>query len=98
MEGLSHPREIKPLLQFLFFDSRLYSQEVRKRYPLTSEVVAKNDVATTTVEILSPSKLEQIFEVLVLAEYVSFYLAMLYDIDPAPIVWVDYFKKALLKT
>jgi len=97
MEGLSNPRNIKPILRFLFFNSKLYSPEVRKRYLLTVEVVEKNDVSTTTIEPLSPSKLEQIFEVLVLGEYLSFYLAMLYGFDPTPIPWVDYFKDKLAK-
>ncbi|OGM01914.1 hypothetical protein A2115_00505 [Candidatus Woesebacteria bacterium GWA1_41_8] len=96
MEGLSNPKEIKPLLEFLFVFSRLYSQPVRKRYPLTAEVVEKNDISTKTIELLSESKLEQIFEMLILGEYVSFYLSCLYGIDPTPIPWVDYFKKALL--
>lgn len=97
MEGLSNPRNIKPILRFLFFGSNLYSPEVRKRYLLTAEVVEKNDVSTSTIEAFSATKMEQIFEVLVLGEYLSFYLSMLYDIDPTPIPWVDYFKEKLAK-
>jgi glucose/mannose-6-phosphate isomerase len=97
MEGLAHPRAVKPILHFVLFNSKLYSPEVQKRYPLTAEVIEKNDIAASTIELQSSSKLEQIFEVLVLGEYVSFYLSMLYDIDPAPIPWVDYFKKKLAK-
>jgi glucose/mannose-6-phosphate isomerase len=98
MEGLANPKSVKPILLFFFIASGLYSPEVRKRYPLTLEVVEKNNVATGTFECLSSTKLDQIFEVLTIGEYVSFYLSLLYDTDPTPIVWVDYFKQKLDKT
>jgi len=95
LEGLANPKAAKTMLHFLFLDSKLYSPEVSKRYPLTAEVVEKNNVATSTFETVSNTKIEQIFELLTLGEYVSFYLSILYDTDPTPIVWVDYFKKKL---
>ena len=98
MEGLANPKAVKPILQFLFLNSKLYSPEICKRYPITAEVVQKNNVATTTISCSSDSKIEQIFEVLTLGEYVSFYLSLLYDTDPTPIVWVDFFKQALSKS
>jgi glucose/mannose-6-phosphate isomerase len=98
MEGLANPKGAKSLLQFLFLTSKLYPPEIGKRYPLTVEVVQKNNVEVRVFECISESKVEQIFEILTLSEYVSFYLAMLYGLDPTPIVWVDYFKEKLGKT
>jgi glucose/mannose-6-phosphate isomerase len=95
MEGLRNPVEAKKLLHFLFFESELYSNEVKIRYPLTREVVEKNFVESSIYKLRSEQKLRQIFEVLVFGSYVNFYLAMLYDIDPAPIPWVDFFKSKL---
>lgn len=98
LEGLANPRTLKPILQFLFIKSQMYSPEVLKRYPIVAAVVEKNNIATSFFECRSETKIEQIFEVLALAEYVSFYLSILYGIDPTPIVWVDYLKKELSKT
>jgi glucose/mannose-6-phosphate isomerase len=95
LEALANPKGAKPFLQFLFLNSSLYSPDIGKRYPVAMEVVEKNNVAANSFECFSQSKLEQIFELLTLGEYVSFYLAMLYGLDPTPIVWVDYFKKKL---
>ncbi|MEK7497329.1 MAG: bifunctional phosphoglucose/phosphomannose isomerase [Patescibacteria group bacterium] len=95
MEGLRNPAEAKSFYHFLFLESELYSKEVQKRYPITKEVVEKNEVSISSYNLRSKKKLNQIFEILALGSFVSFYLAMLYDLDPTPIPWVDYFKEKL---
>jgi glucose/mannose-6-phosphate isomerase len=95
MEGLVNPPAAKDILHFLFLKSALYSQEVLSRYDLTVEVVEKNRVAASSYEPASEHKLNQIFELLVFASYVSYYQAMLYRVDPTPIPWVDYFKEKI---
>ena len=95
MEGLRNPVSIKKLLHFVFLESDLYLNKVTKRYPITKEVIEENDVPVSVYKLRSEKKLDQILEVLALGSYVSFYLAMLYHIDPSPIPWVDYFKKRL---
>lgn len=97
MEGLSNPRSLKPLLHFIFFDSKLYPPNIRKRYPLTKEVVEKNDISAEIFELTAASQIAQVYELLTLSSYVSFYLAILYGLNPAPIPWVDYFKEKLAK-
>lgn len=95
MEGLRNPALAKSFLHFLFLESDLYASEVRKRYFLTRDVVGKNEVASSEFKLTSPKKLDQIFEMLVLGSFVAFYLSMLYEQDPAPIPWVDYFKEKM---
>lgn len=95
MEGLKNPYEIKDILHFLFFESEHYSKRVKVRYPITKEVVTKNGISHDSYQLRSSKKIIEIFELLVLSSYVSFYLAMLYGINPTPIPWVDYFKKEL---
>ena len=48
-------------------------------------------------KVKGKTRLEQSFEVLLLGSYVSFYLALLNNLDPSPIPRVDYFKKELAK-
>jgi glucose/mannose-6-phosphate isomerase len=95
MEGLRNPALAKEYLKFLFFESELYSPSVKKRYPITKDVVEKNDVSFLTYKLVGEKKLHQIFELLVLGSFISFYLAALYEVDPSVIPWVDYFKKKL---
>lgn len=95
MEGLSNPRTLKQLLHFVFFTSKFYPTNIKKRFDLTKEVVEKNNISAEILELTGTDKLSQVFEMLTLSSYVSFYLALLYGINPAPIPWVDYFKKKL---
>ncbi|MEK7188844.1 MAG: bifunctional phosphoglucose/phosphomannose isomerase, partial [Patescibacteria group bacterium] len=97
IEGLQNPRMVLKSLIFLFIESELYSLELRKRYPLTKEVLGKNNLDYVAIKLKLSTKLEQIFELLTIGSFVSFYLAMLYEIDPTPIPWVDYFKARLSK-
>ncbi len=95
LEGLSNPRSMKPLMHFIFFESKLYPENIRKRYNLTKDIVEKNDISAEIYELTGSTKVIQVYELLTLSSYVSFYLAMIYGIDPAPIPWVDYFKNKL---
>lgn len=98
MEGLRNPAEAKKYLHFLFLESGRYSKRVQLRYPITQEVVGKNEITFDVYKAASNKKILDIFEVLVLGLYLSFYLAMLYEINPTPIPWVDYFKQELSKS
>lgn len=95
MEGLKNPPDATKKLIFIFVRSDLYSERVRLRYPLTIEVVQKNDVETFDVTISGDTKLEQVFKLIQLGSYAQAYLGELYGEDPLSIPWVDYFKQKL---
>lgn len=95
MEGLSFPKHLHEEMMFLFVTSQLYSPSVLKRFPLTLDVVEKQGGHGETIYALGKTKLEQVFEIIQLGAYSNFYLAMLNGVNPAPIPWVDYFKKQL---
>jgi glucose/mannose-6-phosphate isomerase len=95
IEGLQFPHSAKQNLHLLFFESEKYREDYQKRYPIIEEIVEKNSFAFTTYQLQSNTKLEQVFEMLVFGSYVSFYLAILNGINPAPIPWVDYLKEKL---
>jgi len=95
MEGLRNPAQMKDFLRFVFFESDLYSDRVRKRYLITSDVVRKNEVEYVTYKAMAETKMGQVLELLAFASWVQYYLAMLYGVDPSSVPWVDYFKKEL---
>lgn len=95
MEGLKNPQALRQNALFLFFVSQLYSEPVRKRYSVTKDIVEKQHIKTHTVELRGKSKLLQVLEAYTLSGFTTFYLAMLYDVDPSKIPWVDYFKQEL---
>lgn len=95
MEGLKNPSEVTSKLLFVFFESTLYHDRVQKRYPLTREVVEKNNIQTYTVPLVGSNPLEQVFELIQLGSYTQAILGKLYNEDPIAIPWVDYFKTKL---
>lgn len=94
MEGLKNPTANKNL-KFLLINSFLYHQRNQKRYKILKEVLRKNKISFIEYRPKAKTKLLQSFEVLLFGSYVSFYLAMLYNLDPSPVPWVDFFKKRL---
>ena len=94
MEGLAHPPEVQKL-KFLFIESSLYDERVQKRFSVTKEVVEQNKISHFTYQPKGATKLIQAFDTLLFGSFVTFYLAMLNGVDPAPNPYVDYFKKRL---
>lgn len=95
MEGLKNPKNAKQILKFLFFESDKYLPHVKKRYPITQDVVSQNNCEYLIYKLRSEKKIIQAYELLILGSFVSFYLSYLYDCDPLTIPWVDYFKEKL---
>lgn len=97
LEGLTHPDTLHQNGVFIFFLSHCYSEPIKKRFAITKDVVGKQHVATYNVTLTGPNKLSQVLEAFTLSGYTTYYMAMLYDVDPVAIPWVDYFKAQLAK-
>ncbi|MFH1900159.1 MAG: SIS domain-containing protein [Patescibacteria group bacterium] len=95
MEGLSNPKSNSRNLKFIFIESDLYHKKNKIRIEITKNVVRKNKIGYVSYKLEAKTRLEQSFEMLLLGSYVSFYLAILNGVNPAPIPWVDYFKEQL---
>lgn len=97
MEGLKHPETLKVSGIFVFILSRYYQEQIKKRFMITQDVVQQQGLKTKVIELTGPSKLAQVLEAFTISSFTTFYMAMLYDLDPVAIPWVDYFKKELAK-
>ena len=95
MEGLKNPPEVTKHLAVLAFDSNLYHARNQKRLEVTKLVVEKNSVDWYSYKPQAETKLGQACEVLLLSNFIVFYLSMLYKEDPCPIPWVNFFKENL---
>lgn len=92
LEGLVKPPTNPQNLTFLFLNSKLYPEEIKKRVRLTIEVARKNKVECLEFKPASDSKFTQVFEALQFSSYISFCLSTLNKVNPAQIPWVNYFK------
>lgn len=97
MEGLQFPESNKSNLLFVTAASSLYVAGNQKRLTLTEQVLESNHLEYRQVKLEASTKLGQAFEFLMTAAYTSFYLAMLYNQNPVPNPWVDWFKNELKK-
>jgi len=95
MEGLAFPAEGKKNAIFLFFNSELYSPQLRIRNQLTKKVVKKNNIKTIEYSLKSDTKLKQALEFMQLGSWITYYLGLLNGVNPVEIPWVDWFKKEL---
>jgi len=97
LEGLQYPASLHQNGLFVFFLSHCYSDAVKKRFEITRDVVTKQKLATHDIELTGPDKISQVLEAFTLSGYATYYMAMLSDVDPVAIPWVDYFKAQLAK-
>ena len=95
MEGLAFPHSNTSTLHFILFKSEHYHPEVKKRYPVTAEVLTRQKIGLTEINITGPSRLFEAMELIQMGGFVSFYLSQINGVDPGPIPWVDYFKDQL---
>lgn len=97
LEALSYPKLAKDTTIFLLFNSALYHPRIQKRVLLTKDLIEQKGFEAHTILATSKTKLEQVFEIIQIGEFMALYLPMLYGIDPSGIPNVDWFKAEMAK-
>lgn len=95
LEGLANPKSNPKNLIFIFFNSNLYSNPIKKRIKLTQQIVRKNKINIIDIKLKGKTKFEQSIEVLQLGTYITYYLGILNKVNPSTNPYVDWFKKNL---
>ena len=93
--GYDQPDEITSDAFVVLLDSRLYLDRNRRRVDVTREVLTRAGVDHQVIEPQGKSRLAQMLSAVHLGDYVSFYLAALYGIDPTPMGAIDLLKERL---
>ena len=62
---------------------------------MTREVIEKNSIEVIETNLSPTTPLTQVFELIQLGNYLTFYLSMLHGHDPANIPSVNFFKEKL---
>ena len=95
LDGLIFPDNLSKKLTFVLINSSLYPAKIIKRLNITEDVINKNSLSAVSINLKGITELVQVFELLQIGNYLSFYLAVAHNVDPAPVPWVDYLKKKL---
>ncbi|OGH24018.1 MAG: hypothetical protein A2698_00870 [Candidatus Levybacteria bacterium RIFCSPHIGHO2_01_FULL_42_15] len=93
MEGLQFPKLTN--LQFLVLNSPCYSKRIKKRVALTIDVVRQNNHTIDSFNTSGKSAYHDAIESMIYSGFLTLFLGLLYDQNPAVNPWVDYFKKKL---
>ena len=95
LAGLTQPENSLSSAMALFLRAASYHPRNLLRVELTKQAYMLEGVNTDFVEAIGDTTLAQQWTLLHLGDYVAYYLAMLYEVDPTPIPALEGFKKQL---
>jgi len=93
--GYRFPKELASKVMVVLLKSDLLPQRIQLRYQITCQLLEQADVGYQIVDGNGTSPLSQMMSLVLLGDYVSYYLAILYKIDPSPVKAIDYLKEQL---
>lgn len=79
----------------VLLDDEQEDPRLLRRAELTARGLGERGVAAERVTALGASRLARLFSLVQLGDYVSFYLALLYGVDPSPVAAIQEFKAEL---
>lgn len=97
LEALSFPKLAGDTTIFFIFNSALYHERIQKRVLITKDLIEQKGYEVHTILATSETKLEQVFEIIQIGEFVAAYLPIIYGVNPSPIPNVDFFKAEMAK-
>ncbi len=97
LEALANPKKITRDTCFIFLVAATYDPRIIKRFAATKKVLDRQGIKSYLIKTAATDSLTQTLEVLAYGGWLSFYLAMLNQVNPAKIPWVNFFKKELEK-
>ena len=95
--GYQFPPELADRIVVILLRSTSLSRRIQLRYQATCHLLDRAGVYYQFVDGDGSSFLSQIMSLVLFGDYVSYYLAILYRIDPSPIEAIDYLKEQLAR-
>ena len=93
--GWTSQRHVTASTFALFLGDESGDERLARRAALTARDYGALGVATELVAASGPSRLARLFSLVQLGDYVSYYLALLYGVDPTPVDAIQAFKASL---
>ena len=95
--GFPLPEDIAHKIRVILLRSPLFNQRVKMRYDVTCELLKQAGVQYEFVNSEGVSPMAQMISLVSIGDYVSYYLAILYKVDPSPVKVISYLKDRLAK-
>jgi glucose/mannose-6-phosphate isomerase len=93
--GYPFPDDIARDLYLIMLQAPSLHPRIMVRYRITTELLEQRNITPRIVTGEGDDTLSQMMSALFIGDWASFYLAVLYDIDPTPVKTIDYLKKRL---
>ena len=93
--GYEFPADLAQRVFVIFLRSPHLHPRILARYESTAEVLSRARVSYKTVDGLGESTLSQMMSLILFGDWVSYYLALLYEADPSQVKAIDYLKERL---
>lgn len=93
--GFPYPKIAPEDVFVIILDSDRYHPRVRVRIPPTRALLEQANIAEITLTARGHSALAQILSMIHLGDYVSYYLALLNEVDPTPVQAINYLKSKI---
>jgi glucose/mannose-6-phosphate isomerase len=93
--GYEFPKQMKNKICIVMLRCPSLHPRILARYQITSEILEKAKVEHEIIDTQGEDDLTQMMSLVFLGDWVSYYLAMLYQIDPTPVKMIDYLKRRL---
>lgn len=95
--GYEFPPQVKEGMLVVLLRSASLHPRILLRYEATAKLLVKAGINHEFAEARGETALAQVLSLVLLGDYVSFYLAILNRIDPTPIDSIDFVKKYLAR-
>jgi glucose/mannose-6-phosphate isomerase len=93
--GYAFPANLPRNMQVIFLDSIFLHKRIRLRIDITQQLLDKAGIPYYRLQGEGDSPLSQMMTLILMGEYVSYYLAILNQADPTTIQAIDYLKNSL---
>jgi glucose/mannose-6-phosphate isomerase len=95
--GYPMPKDIASKIRVILLRSPTFSRRINLRYEVTCELLKQAGIAYEFVDGEGQSLLSQMMSLVMTGDFVSYYLAILYNVDPSPVKVISYLKGRLEK-
>lgn len=95
--GWEQDTDLMKNMVVIFLENEDPHPRIRKRIELTKKIIQKKGAQVVELYTHGRTRLEKIFSLIVLGDWVSYYLAIYYKKDPIAIKNIDYLKGELAK-
>ena len=95
--GYPLPKEIAQKIRVVLLRSLTFNERIKLRYEVTCELLKQAGVAYEFTDGEGKSPLSQMMSLVMMGDFASYYLAILYKVDPSPVKVINYLKDKLGK-